>query len=361
MMKKFIMLALLLTVHSAFPCTCIRLTAKDNTVVTARTLEFGANLIQTSIIIVPRNTAYIGTTKNNKPGLAWQSKYAFLGVNSFNYPHIMDGINEKGLYVGLFYFPGYAEYEQSDDSQSSMAPWELGTWILSNFSSLDHLQEQLATIHVVSVANPELGIVPPLHYIVTDRTGKSLVIEYVKGICIIHKNEIGVFTNSPTFDWHMTNLKNYINLSPINVAPLDLAGTVLTGFGQGTGFLGLPGDFTSPSRFIRATAFLKSAIHPSTAQEAIKDAFHILNSFDIPKGAVREIQKGGHHIYEQTQFTSAADLKNGIFYFHTYDNRQIRMVKINSIDPSGKEILKISMDQPEEILDITTHSKKFKK
>ena len=76
---------------------------------------------------------------------------------------------------------------------------------------------------------------------------------------------------------------------------------------------------------------------------------------------MREIQKGGHHIYEQTQFTSAADLKNGIFYFHTYDNRQIRMVKINSIDPSGKEILKISMDQPEEILDITTHSKKFKK
>lgn len=349
-MKKIIII-FLFNFSLARACTLIRLTAKDNAIITARTLEFGANLIKTSIIVVPRNTSYIGTTKNNEQGLAWHTKYAFLGVSCFDYPHIMDGINEEGLYVGLFYFPGYAEYEQINAAQS-LAPWELGSWILSNFSSVDHLQEKLSTIHVIPVVAPELGIVPPLHYMVTDKAGNSIVIEYVKGVCTIHKNQIGVFTNSPTFDWHMTNLKNYINLSPINVPPLDLAGTLLTGFGQGTGFLGLPGDFTSPSRFVRATAFLKSAIHPATAKEAIQDAFHILNSFDIPRGAVRDVQKG-KHVFEQTQFTSAADLKNRIFYFHTYDNRQIRMVKFDTIDLSGKEILKISMNQPEEIIDMS--------
>ena len=351
---------MLLTSNVAPGCTCIRLTSKDNITVTARTLEFGANLIKTAIIMVPRNTAYTGTSKDKKTGVTWQSKYAFCGVNSFDYPHIMDGINEKGLYVGLFYFPGYAEYEQSSDTSQSLAPWELGTWILSNCASIDHIQEQLSKIHVIPVVAPELAIVPPLHYIVTDSKGNSIVIEYVKGTCTIHKNEIGVFTNSPAFDWHMTNLKNYINLSPINVAPLDLAGHVLTGFGQGTGFLGLPGDFTSPSRFVRATAFLKSAIHPATAQEAIKDAFHILNSFDIPRGAVREAQKNGNHIYEQTQFTSVADLKNLIFYFHTYENRQIRMVKLKSFDLAEKEILTISMDQPEQILDVSDKVNRFK-
>lgn len=124
----------------------------------------------------------------------------------------------------------------------------------------------------------------PCHYVLHDAAGNCAVIEYVDGKRSIHDNPLGVFTNAPTFDWHITNLRNYANLSVTNVPPVELVGVRLSGFGQGNGLFGLPGDFTPPSRFVRAVAFSQSSVATKTAVDAILQAFHILNQFDIPKG-----------------------------------------------------------------------------
>ncbi len=123
----------------------------------------------------------------------------------------------------------------------------------------------------------DMGFVPPVHYIVTDASGKSLVLEYIDRELKIHTNPLGVMTNAPTFDWHMTNLSNYVTMSAKNVEKVDLAGKEILGLGQGSGMLGLPGDFTPPSRFVQAVAFSKSALPVEKANEGVLQAFHILN------------------------------------------------------------------------------------
>jgi hypothetical protein len=136
--------------------------------------------------------------------------------------------------------------------------------------------------------------VPPVHYVVHDATGKSIVIEYVEGRLNFHDNPLGIMSNSPTFDWHMTNLRNYVNFSLMNVPPVQLGSVKRLPFGQGSGMLGLPGDFTPPSRFVRAAAFSQSVLPSQTGNETVLEAFHILNAFVIPKGAAREHEKDEH-------------------------------------------------------------------
>jgi choloylglycine hydrolase len=126
-----------------------------------------------------------------------------------------------------------------------------------------------------------------------------------------------VITKSPTFDWHMTNLRNYVNFSMTNVPPIKLGTVVLKPFGQGTGMLGMPGDFTPPSRFVRAVAFSQSVLPSKTGHDAIIEAFHILNQFDIPKGSAREHEKDEHGnvVADYTLWTSAIDLKAKQYFF----------------------------------------------
>jgi choloylglycine hydrolase len=114
------------------------------------------------------------------------------------------------------------------------------------------------------------------------------------------------------------------------VAPVELGGVKLMPFGQGSGMLGLPGDFTPPSRFVRAAAFSHAVLPSRTGPEAILEAFHVLNNFDIPKGAARdrELDAHGNVVADYTLWTSASDLKARRFYFRTYENSQIRMIDL---------------------------------
>src|SRR6266853_2101577 len=199
--------------------------------------------IHSDVIMVPRGYARVGTTPDGKEGLKWKAKYASVGANG----------------VGL--------------------PVLFGGW----------------------------GFTPEVHYIVHDASGKSIVIEYVGGKLNAHDNPLGVITNSPTFDWHMTNLRNYLNFSMSNAPPVQLGSIKLLPTGQGSGMLGLPGDFTPTSRFVRAVAFSQSVFKPKTGDDAILEAFHVLNQFDIPKGAAREHEKDEHGnvLADYTIWTSA--------------------------------------------------------
>jgi choloylglycine hydrolase len=189
---------------------------------------------------------------------------------------------------------------------------------------------------------------------VHDRTGKSVVIEPLNKSLKIYDNPLGVMANSPTFDWHMTNLLNYVNLTATNVPPIDLGGIKLAQFGQGSGLRGLPGDFTPPSRFVRAVAFSQSAIPSDTAPQTVLQAFHILNNFDIPFGAVREVDNGQIHA-ESTTWTSASDLKNLRWYFKTYGDQSIHSVDLaKSLAAAHGKIRLIKMESRQPIDDVST-------
>lgn len=350
--------ALLLTIgfQSAPACTGIRLVAADGTVVYARTLEFAVD-IHSDVIMVPRGYARIGSTPDGKEGLKWKVKYASVGANGLGMPLIFDGLNEKGLAVGLFYFPttaGYMPYS-AGDAGKTIAPWEMGSWILDSFATVEEVKANASKIVVAEVVFKGWGFVPPVHFVVHDASGKSIVIEYVGGKLNVHENPLGVMTNSPTFDWHMTNLRNYVNFSLTNVPPVQLGPVKLVPFGQGSGMLGLPGDFTPPSRFVRAVAFSQSLLPSKAGTEAVLQAFHVLNNFDLPKGALREDEKDGHGniLADYTVWTSANDLKTKRFYFRTYQNSQIRMVDLTKMNLDAKDITKVSMQGDEVIKSLT--------
>jgi choloylglycine hydrolase len=209
--------------------------------------------LKSNVIIVPRGLDFVGSTPDGKPGLRWKTKYGSVGMNGFGLPIFCDGLNEKGLHVGVFYFPGYAKYQAATekDQDHTLAPQELAGLLLGTCANVEEAEGAAKTVRVGEVVFREFGFVPPLHFILNDPSGKSIVLEYVEGELKVHRNPLGVMSNSPTFDWHMTNLSNYVNLTVSNVPKLDVAGTELRGFGQGSGMLGVPGDFTPPSRFVR--------------------------------------------------------------------------------------------------------------
>ena len=323
-----ILFCFLISTDPIEPCTGICLTADNNAIIYARTLEFAQN-IHSSIVFIPRKVSFTGTTPyEKKPGLSWKTKYAAIGANAADEIGIIDGVNEKGLAGGLFYLPNYAEYQQITDTDLSktIAPWELMTFLLTTCSTVAEVKKVIHEIKVANVVFAAWDIIPPVHAIVHDTQGNSLVIEYIKGQLQLYDNPLGVITNSPSFDWHMTNLNNYTTLSPVNPKPLKLNDVTLAPFGQGAGLFGLPGDFTPPSRFVRAVFMSQNVIELKDEEEARTTAFHILDLFDIPRGIIRAKEK--QVTYEYTQWTSAVDLRNKRYYFHTYENRDVQMADL---------------------------------
>ena len=271
-------------------------------------------------------------------------------------PAIVDGLNEKGLAVAIFYFPDYAKYQEVTKAEDAIAPWELPTFLLGNCANVKEAVEATRSVRVGEVVQKDMGLTPPCHYIVADASGRYVVLEYVNGELKVHDNPLGVITNAPSFDWHLTNLRNYVNLSVTNVPPAAISGIKLNSLGQGSGMLGLPGDFTPPSRFIRAVAFSQSALPVATAHDGVLQAFHILNQFDIPKGAARGIEQG-KTVADYTLWTSVSDLKNLRYHFRTFDNSRIRMVDLKRIDLDAKEVKTFPMSRQEVIEDLSGQAK----
>jgi choloylglycine hydrolase len=324
-------------------CTGIKLTAKDQSIVHGRTLEFGVE-IDTSIVVVPRGYEFTGSTMEG-PGMTYTSKYATVGAIAFNKLSIMDGLNEKGLAAGIFYFPEYAGYTTitAENRSKALGPDEFVNWILTQFSTVEEVKSALSNVVIAPTVVKAWGAStpPPFHYIVYDKNGKSLVIEPINGKLVTHDSKLNVFTNAPTFDWHKTNLRNYINLRAVNAEPLNIEGVELAPLGQGSGLLGLPGDFTPPSRFVRAAIFCFTAIPSENSFKAAFQAFHILNQFDIPVGAIREVIDNVVHT-DYTMITCVRDPQSLKYYYRTYNDQTIRMVDLNKFDFDAKTVKKLT-------------------
>jgi choloylglycine hydrolase len=354
-----LIVSLVLATTPVLACTGISLKAGDGAAIRGRTLEFGFPM-QSKILVVPAGKEMSGTLPDGGKGLSYTTRYAVIGANALGLPVILDGINDQGLSVGLFYFPGYAKYADAtkENASHALAPQEFGIWALANFATVDEVRAAVKDIVLVPTPAPGLGspqgAVAGAHFFLQDKSGKSLVVEPVDGTLKVHDAPLGVMTNAPTYDWHMTNLAAYINLSVKDIDSAKVGPVTLSAFGSGAGMLGLPGDFTPPSRFVRAVAFSQSAAPNATADDAVLSAFHILNQFDIPEGSVVN-SAIGKPVDEITEWTSVADLKNLRWYFRTHSDQSIRVVDLKqAVEAAKGEPRTIKMDSTQPIANAST-------
>lgn len=350
---RLLSLAILSLSMQSEACTGLKLTAKDGASVHGRTLEFGI-VVDSAVAVVPRDFSYTADTPLGK-GMTYKTKYASVGTACFGSDSLMDGMNEKGLAIGTFYFPTFAGYTATtkENINKSLSPIDFPNWILSQFATLDEVKEGIKNVVIAPTIAPDWGpTAAPFHYIVYDKSGKAMTIEPINGTLEVRDNPLGTYTNSPNFDWHMTNLRNFINLTPLNVKPLDVNGLVLAPFGQGSGMVGLPGDFTPPSRFVRASIYAITAIPSDNADQSVFQLFHILNQFDIPVGAARSKENGVTYS-DFTQATVVRNPHNLKYYFKTYDDQTIRLVDLSTFDLSAKEIKKISTKGSQPFVDVS--------
>jgi choloylglycine hydrolase len=343
-------------------CTGITLKAQDGAVVYGRTMEWGSFDLNSQVVIYPRGYRFTGHTPDKKPGLAWKGQYGFVGLDGIDAEVTLDGMNEKGLAVGGFYHPGFAEYQKYDpaNASKSMGPGDVIAYLLSTCATIDDVKAAIAKVYVTAVIAPPIGIAPPAHLIVVEPTGKAIVIEYLKGEPVVFNAPLGVITNAPTYDWHEINLRNYLNLSAVALPSKKLEDMNFAPLGGGSGMIGLPGDFTPPSRFVRAVAFTQSARATADGPEAIYELFRILDNFNVPLGAAEgEGEARSKGMRSSTIWTTGWDTKNRALYYHTQNNRRVRMVDLAKLDFTegrGKIRFPLDKEKVQDIEDVTPAS-----
>jgi choloylglycine hydrolase len=339
-------------------CTGIRLIANDGGVVYGRTMEWGAFDLHSRVALIPNGYVFTGLTPDGYYGKKFTVKHGIVALDMIGKDYIADGMNDKGLAVGLFYHPGYAKYPEYNKANASSC---ISAQDLSQFANIREVKAGMQEISVVGVVEKAIGIVIDGHWMVTDNSGTSIVIEFTDGELRIHDAPLGVITNAPNYDWHMTNLSNYLNLSMFSVEPKNLSGVKFAPTGAGSGMIGLPGDNTPPSRFVRAVTWTQSTRQIKNAAEGIYETFRILDNFNLPLGpdGAEGSGKGNDSdiMRSSTIWTTAWNLTELTLNFHTQHNRRVRRINVKEIDFSkiGDEIVHIKLDETKEqdILDIT--------
>ena len=312
-------------------CTGISLAAQDGSRVVARTVEWAATPMQCGYVVSPRGHMHQSYTPKGENGMKYKSVYGYVGIYTEYEPFIVEGVNEAGLAAGLFFFPNYGEYAPYDKTADAktICDMQFVSWVLSQFSTIDQVKDAMSRVNLVTL-DSKIGAV---HWRIIEPSGRMVVLEIVGGVPHFYENAVGVLTNAPGFEWHLTNLNNYVNLQPGSAADQTIKpGITLAPLGHGSGMLGLPGDFTSPSRFVRATFFQTTAPVWPTGFDTVVQAFHILNNFDIPIGSQHIRSEIPKDMPSATQFTAASDLKSMKFYYRTAWNSNIRCIDLMHID-----------------------------
>ena len=311
-------------------CTGITLKSKDNSVIAARTIEWAESVMNNLYVVVPRNQELQSLTPSGMDGVKFKVKHGFVGLAVEQKEFMVEGINEKGLSAGLFYFPNYGKYQPYDETKKDqcLADFQVVSYVLAECSTIDEVKQALGKVRIINI-DPRSSTV---HWRFTEPSGRQVVLEIVDEVMHFYENPLGVLTNSPGIEWHWTNLNNYINLEPGNAPEHKFGPLKMKNFGHGSGLLGLPGDFTPPSRFVRAAFFQLTAAQQPTAEESVVQAFHLLNNFDIPTGTEVPLGKASIALPSATQFTVASDTHNRKIYYRTMYNSNIRCIDLKDID-----------------------------
>lgn len=363
-MKKtcvFILTAFLLLGQApcADACTGIAFAAQDGTQIQARTIEWAGYPLESKLIVLPRGQENTSLTPAGQNGLKWKNKYGAAGISVVKDKFIGEGVNEKGLSAGVFYFVGYGSLGKYNPKKASksIGDMELVAWLLTNFATVEEALKGLKKVEIVPIYPPENGqtSAPTGHWRIADATGRSIVLEIENaGVRHIYENTAGVLTNSPSFPWQITNLNNYVHLQTGETHPQNMGQTTLKAFGAGAGLWGLPGDITPPSRFVRAFFYNRTAPVPATAQEGVLQAFHILNNFDIPIGVEFADKKKIPAMPSATQWTAVTDMTHPALYYRTMYNSRIRKVDLTKIDFATAVYQALPLDKtPEEIEEVS--------
>ncbi|MBQ8501187.1 MAG: choloylglycine hydrolase family protein [Bacteroides sp.] len=311
-------------------CTGITLKSKDGTTVAARTIEWAASVMNTLYVIVPRHQPLRSLTPTGEDGLRFTSRYGYVGLAVEQKEFVVEGVNEKGLSAGLFYFPNYGKYQPYSEAEreNSLSDFQVVSYVLGQCATVDEVKEALGRLRIINI-DPRASTV---HWRFTEPSGRQVVLEIIDEVPHFYENVLGVLTNSPSLEWHWTNLNNYLNLTPGTVEEHPFGALTLQAFGGGSGMLGLPGDVTPPSRFVRATFYQITAPQQPSAVETVTQAFHLLNNFDIPVGIQFPAGEAPTDVPSATQFTAVTDTRNCRLYYRTMYNSNIRCIDLRSID-----------------------------
>ena len=342
-----------LLVEVSLACTDFQVKAKDGTVVIGRSMEFAMGM-DSEVVVFPRGGKVTSLTPDGKKGISWTQKYGYLGIDAFKEKQaVLDGINEAGLSAEFLWFTE-SQYQEANDS-NWLAVTDLGHWMLGNFSSVNEIKKALPKLKVVGVYVPQLRQVPGFHVAVHDAQGKNIVIEFIKGKINIYDNPIGVMTNKPTFDWMLTNLRNYVNLDPYDRPSVNIAGSKINATGSGTGWLGMPGDWSPPSRFVRTVQIVHAADPVKDAAAAVNLAEHVLNAVDIPAGVIKTKGPINRDLVDYTQWIVIKDLTNKVCYFRSYQDLTLKKVDMKKLNFKPGATIKtiIIEDGSRNIVDVT--------
>lgn len=312
-------------------CTGITLTSADGTTIVARTIEWGGTNLNSMYVVVPRGHTTQSYTPSGVDGMMFTARHGYVGFAVEQQEFITEGLNERGLSAGLFYFPHYGEYVpyNPQNKHNTISDFQLVSYILGECATIEEVKEAVANIDIVNI-DPRSSTV---HWRFIDASGHQVVLEIVNRQAHFYDNPLGVFTNSPGFEWQLTNLNNYVNLYPGSAPAQNLHGMYLSPFSYSSGLLGLPGDFTAPSRFVRAAFFQSSAPQQPTAEGTVRQCFQILNCFDIPIGVEFGLDEVPvDDMLTATQWTTATDMQHRKIYFRTMYNPIIQCIDLNSIN-----------------------------
>ena len=318
-------------------CTAISFKADNHYFGRNLDLEFCYN---EKVTITPRNYTF----KFRKTD-AINSHYAIIGVATVeeNYPLYYDATNEKGLSIAGLNFPENAFYSETDDTKINIAAFELIPYILSQCKTVEETKALLKKINLAEIHFSKEFRLSPLHWIIADKT-QSITLESVKEGMKVYDNPVGVLTNNPGFDMQMFNLNNYMSLS--KEAPKNSFSDKLNLkiYSRGMGAMGLPGDLSSQSRFVKAV-FTK---YNSVKENSLTQFFHILHSVEQQKGCVL----ADNNKYEYTMYTSCCNTDKGIYYYTTYENHSITAVDMHRENLDAKEIITYPLIKDEQISEI---------
>ena len=265
-----------------------------------------------------------------------ENHYSIIGMSTIidNYPLFYDGTNEYGLSIAGLNFVGNAVYHEVEYGKKNLCTFEFIPYLLATCKTVEEAMISLEKINIISTPFDEKTPNAMLHWIIADKV-EAMTIESMSDGIRIYRNPLGVLTNNPPFDFHLTNLNNYLNLTaeePKNRFSKDVE---LEPYSRGMGAVGMPGDLSSSSRFIRATFAKSNSPKMKNEDKSVSQVFHILGSVEMCDGSVRVGRKN-----ERTQYTSCINLNEGIYYYRTYENLRITAVKMRNEDLDSAKLIR---------------------
>lgn len=319
---------------------CTAATYKTKDLYFGRTLDYDFSYGE-EITVTPRqypfNFGSIGEMSEH---------YALIGTAHIadGYPLYYDAVNEKGLCMAGLNFAVSAVYHAHKDGKDNIAQYEFIPWVLGQCSDLTQARALLNKINLTGESFKNRFPTAKLHWIIADESG-ALTVESVSDGIKVYDNDVGILTNEPSFEWHMLNLKNYMGLSSEPAENRFSASLELKANSRGMGALGLPGDLSSQSRFVRASFVKMNSVSGDGETESVSQFFHILGSVDQQRGCCC-LDDGK---YEISIYTSCCNASKGIYYYTAYDSHQINAVDMNREDLDAKELVRYKMITDEKI------------